>query len=167
MQLDLASLRELYKSGLATPSDVIATVYEKIAAGFVGTRAPYGACASVCDARYISGGSSSGAGVAVASGRASVALDTDTEGWGRVPGAFNGLVGLKPTRGVLSARGVVPACRSLDCVSILALTCDDAHTVWTAAGGFDPEDAYSRSPRAGEDAAAWLAGEFTFGVPTA
>src|SRR5215510_13748616 len=98
---------------------------------------------------------------------ASFALGTDTAGSGRVPAAFNGLVGLKPTRGVLSTRGVVPACRTLDCVSIFSQTTDDALTVWTAARGFDAEDAYSRVPRPGEDSAPWLAGAFTFGVPAA
>src|SRR5215471_15131176 len=90
------------------------TNMDQFATGLVGTRSPHGACSSVYDARYISGGSSSGSAVAVASGMASFSLGTDTAGSGRVPAAFNGLVGLKPTRGVLSTRGVVPACRSLD-----------------------------------------------------
>lgn len=256
IKLDLGSLRELYKSGAATPADVIAALYDRMAAqplepvwislvprekallrarklerdpvgpvrplygvpfaikdnidlaglpttaacpafaypparsasvvqalvdagaiplgktnmdqfatGLVGTRSPYGACSSVFDAGYVSGGSSSGSAVAVASGLASFALGTDTAGSGRVPAAFNGLVGLKPTRGVLSAHGVVPACRSLDCVSILAQTCHDAHTVWSAARGFDPEDSFSRLPRSGDEAAPWIAGGFSFGVP--
>jgi allophanate hydrolase len=258
IKLDLGSLRELYKSGDATPTDVIATIYDRIAqeplepvwisvvsreqslararklerdpvgpvrplygvpfaikdnidlvslpttaacpaygylpvrsasvvralvdagaipvgktnmdqfaTGLVGTRSPHGACSSVFDSRYISGGSSSGSAVAVASGLASFALGTDTAGSGRVPAAFNGLVGLKPTRGVLSTQGVVPACRTLDCVSILSLTCDDAHTVWNAARGFDADDGFSRAPRVGDDAAPWLAGGFYFGVPPA
>ena len=257
IKLDLGSLRELYKSGAATPADVVATVYDRIGAlplepvwislvprekalararklerdpvgpvrplygvpfaikdnidlaglpttaacpayayqpghsatvvqalvdagaipvgktnmdqfatGLVGTRSPHGACSSVFDARYIAGGSSSGSAVAVASGLASFALGTDTAGAG-VPAAFNGLIGLKPTRGVLSAYGVVPACRTLDCVSILSLTCDDAHTVWGAARGFDADDRFSRTPRAGDEAAPWLAGGFCFGVPPA
>ncbi len=143
------------------------TNMDQFATGLVGTRSPHGACSSVFDARYISGGSSSGSAVAVASGVASFALGTDTAGSGRVPAAFNGLVGLKPTRGVLSTQGVVPACRTLDCVSILSLTCDDAHTVWSAARGFDADDGFSRAPRAGDDAAPWLAGGFYFGVPPA
>ena len=254
--LDLASLRELYKSGKATPRDVVAAVYDRIAqgplepiwisilprekamakarkleldrlasarplygvpfavkdnidiaglpttagcpayayapgrsakvvqslvdagaiplgktnmdqfaTGLAGTRSPHGACSSVFDPRYISGGSSSGSAVAVASGLASFALGTDTAGSGRVPAAFNGLIGLKPTRGVLSMQGVVPACRSLDCVSIFAANADDAHTVWLAARGFDADDPFSRTPRTGEDAAPWLAGSFQFGVP--
>ena len=258
IKLDLGSLRELYKSGTATPTDVIATVYDRLstqplepvwisvvprekalararklerdpvgpvrplygvpfaikdnidlgglptsaacpayayspgrsatvvqalvdagaipvgktnmdqfATGLAGTGSPHGACSSVFDSRYIAGGSSSGSAVAVASGLASFALGTDTAGECRVPAAFNGLVGLKPTRGVLSAHGVVPACRSLDCVSILSLTCDDAHTVWSAARGFDPDDGFSRTPGPGDEAAPWVAGEFRFGVPPA
>ncbi len=78
------------------------------------------------DPRYIAGGSSSGSGVAVSAGQVSFAFGTDTAGSGRVPAAFNNIVGLKPSRGRISTVGVVPACRSLDCVSILALTCADA-----------------------------------------
>jgi allophanate hydrolase len=257
MQLDLASLRSLYRTGAATPSDVVASVYDRIAArpdsrvwisllprekalakarkleqspmadarplygvpfavkdnidlanipttagcpaysysparsaavvqslvdagaipigktnmdqfatGLVGTRSPYGACSSVFDPQYISGGSSSGSAVAVASGMVSFSLGTDTAGSGRVPAAFNNLIGLKPTRGLLSTRGVVPACRSLDCVSIFAHNCGDAHTAWMAARGFDPEDSYSRAPRPGDGAAPWAQGSFTFGVPS-
>ena len=140
------------------------TNMDQFATGLVGTRTPYGACSSVFDERYISGGSSSGSAVAVASGLVSFALGTDTAGSGRVPAAFNNLVGLKPTRGSLSAAGVVPACRSLDCVSVFALTCDDARQVFAAARGFDAADPYS-SPVAAEDAAApWLGGPFRFGV---
>ena len=94
------------------------TNLDQFATGLVGTRSPYGACSSLFDERYISGGSSSGSAVAVAKGLSAFALGTDTAGSGRVPAAFNGLVGLKPTRGLLSTAGVVPACRSLDCVSI-------------------------------------------------
>src|SRR5882724_689446 len=241
MQLDLGSLRELYKSGVATPSDVIATVYEKIAAGptepvwisvvprekaiararklerdpvaavrplygvpfaikdnidlaglpttaacpaysyspgrsatvvqalmdagaipigktnmdqfatgLVGTRSPHGACSSVFDARYISGGSSSGSALAVAKGLVSFSLGTDTAGSGRVPAAFNNLVGLKPSRGMLSTLGLVPACRTLDCVSIFGTTCHDAWTVWDSARGFDAADPFSRVAAAAE-----------------
>src|ERR1039458_741101 len=231
IKLDLGSLRELYKSGAATPADIIATVYDRMGAqplapvwisvvprekalararklerdpvgpvrplygvpfaikdnidlaglpttaacpayayqpghsatvaqavvaagaipvgktnmdqfatGLVGTRPPYSACSSVFDARYISGGSSARSAVAAASGLVSFALGTDTAGSGRVPAAFNNLVGLKPTRGLLSTDGVVPACRSLDCVSILSHTVFGAHLVWLAARGFDPAD---------------------------
>ena len=142
------------------------TNLDQFATGLVGTRSPHGACSSVFDERYISGGSSSGSAVAVASGVASFSLGTDTAGSGRVPAAFNNLVGLKPTRGVLSTRGVVPACRTLDCVSIFGSNCADAHTVYLAARGFDPEDAYSRAPRPGDGAAPWSGGAFSFGVPS-
>ncbi|MGP8245157.1 MAG: allophanate hydrolase [Bryobacteraceae bacterium] len=143
------------------------TNLDQFAAGLAGTRSPYGACSSVFDARYISGGSSAGSAVAVASGLVSFALGTDTAGSGRVPAAFNNLVGLKPTRGLLSTAGVVPACRSLDCVSVFAHTAFGAHLVWLAARGFDPADPYSRAPRAGEGASPWLGGSFRFGVPAA
>jgi allophanate hydrolase len=141
------------------------TNMDQFATGLVGTRSPFGACSSVYDERYISGGSSSGSAVAVAKGLVTFALGTDTAGSGRVPAAFNNLIGLKPTRGLLSTAGVVPACRTLDCVSILASNCFDAHKVWGAAKGFDPGDAFSREPRAGEDAAPWLNTPLRFGVP--
>ena len=143
------------------------TNLDQFATGLVGTRSPYGACSSVFDSRYISGGSSSGSAVAVASGLVTFALGTDTAGSGRVPAAFNNLVGLKPTRGLLSTLGVIPACRTLDCVSILALTCHDAHTVWQTARGFDAGDPFSRPVKPGQGAAAWLGGPFRFGVPAA
>jgi allophanate hydrolase len=138
------------------------TNMDQFATGLVGTRSPHGACSSVFDARYISGGSSSGSAVAVAKGLAAFSLGTDTAGSGRVPAAFNGLIGLKPTRGLLSTLGVVPACRTLDCVSIFANTAHDAHTVFQAARGFDPLDPYSRT---GQTASPWLGGAFRFGVP--
>lgn len=141
------------------------TNMDQFATGLVGTRSPYGACVSVFNDRYISGGSSSGSAVAVAKSLVSFALGTDTAGSGRVPAAFNNLVGLKPTRGLLSARGVVPACRSLDCVSIFSLTSGDAWQVFEAARGFDPDDPYSRPSSEAEGAAAWLGGPFRFGVP--
>ncbi len=117
---------------------------DQFATGLVGTRSPFGACENSFNPKYVSGGSSSGSAVAVAAGLVSFALGTDTAGSGRVPAAFNNLVGLKPTIGLLSARGVVPACRSLDCISIFALTGSDAAEVLNVAAGFDPEDAYSR-----------------------
>jgi allophanate hydrolase len=141
------------------------TNLDQFATGLVGTRSPHGACSSIYDSRYISGGSSSGSAVAVAKGLVSFALGTDTAGSGRVPAVFNGLIGLKPTRGVLSTAGVVPACRTLDCISIFAATAHDAHTVWLAARGFDPLDPFSRAPTPGQDAAPWLGGAFRFGVP--
>jgi allophanate hydrolase len=143
------------------------TNLDQFATGLVGTRTPYGVCSSVFDRRYISGGSSSGSAVAVAQGLVSFALGSDTAGSGRVPAAFNNIVGLKPTRGLLSGSGLVPACRTLDCVSILAKTCHDAHTVWQCARGFDALDPFSRVAAPGQDAAPWLGGPFRFGVPAA
>jgi len=142
------------------------TNMDQFATGLVGTRTPYGICSSVFDKRFISGGSSSGSAVATASGLVSFALGTDTAGSGRVPAMFNNLVGLKPTRGVLSTHGVVPACRTLDCVSIFAETSHDASLVLQAAGGFDAKDPYSRAPGVGAGAAPWSgAAGFRFGVP--
>lgn len=120
------------------------TNLDQFATGLVGTRSPYGLPTSIFSDRHISGGSSSGSAVAVAAGEVAFALGTDTAGSGRVPAAFNGLVGLKPTCGLVSTAGVVPACRSLDCVSIFAHTVDDAAAVLAAARGFDPKDDYSR-----------------------
>ena len=120
------------------------TNMDQFATGLVGTRTSYGACSSVFDVRYVSGGSSSGSAVAVAAGMVSFALGTDTAGSGRVPAAFNHIVGLKPSKGVLSMRGVFPACRSLDCVSVFAGSCHDARAVFDVAAGGDEEDAFSR-----------------------
>jgi allophanate hydrolase len=142
------------------------TNMDQFATGLVGTRTPYGACSSVFDPRYISGGSSAGSAVAVAKKLVDFSLGTDTAGSGRVPAAFNGVIGLKPTRGLVSAHGVVPACRSLDCVSIFARNCAEAHEVWSVARGSDPADPFSREPRAGEGAAPWLYSDFRFGVPS-
>jgi allophanate hydrolase len=120
------------------------TNLDQFATGLVGTRSPYGAPRSVFDSRYISGGSSSGSAVAVAAGLVAFALGTDTAGSGRVPAAYNNIVGLKPTRGLISTSGVVPACRSLDCVSILAHSVRDAAEIFRTAVHFDPTDIYSR-----------------------
>jgi allophanate hydrolase len=140
------------------------TNMDQFATGLVGVRSPYGICASVFDRDYISGGSSSGSAVAVASGLVSFALGTDTAGSGRVPAAFNNIVGLKPTKGLVSARGVVPACRSQDCVSIFAGTVGEATRILDIAGGFDPKDSYSRPAPANPPF--FPEGEFRFGVPT-
>lgn len=141
------------------------TNLDQFATGLVGTRSPYGICGNAFDAAFISGGSSSGSALAVAKGIAAFALGTDTAGSGRVPAAFNNLVGYKPTLGLLSTRGVVPACRTLDAVSVFALTAEDAALVAGVAADFDAEDAYSRrerrSPRRG-----WaLQGGVRVGVP--
>ena len=126
------------------------TNLDQFATGLVGTRSPYGVPANPFDGAYIPGGSSSGSAVAVARGLVSFALGTDTAGSGRVPAAFNNLVGLKPTRGLVSTAGVVPACRSLDCVSVFAMTAADAAAVLAVAAAADAGDAFSRArPAAG------------------
>ena len=120
------------------------TNLDQYATGLVGTRSPYGACHSVFSERHVSGGSSSGSAVAVASGQVDFALGTDTAGSGRVPAAFNRLVGIKPSRGLVSARGVVPACRSLDCVTVMARTVATARAAYEVMVAYDPDDAWSR-----------------------
>jgi allophanate hydrolase len=120
------------------------TNLDQFATGLVGTRSPYGTPVNPFDPTRVPGGSSSGSAVAVATGLCRIALGTDTAGSGRVPAAFNNLVGLKPTKGWVSTRGVVPACRSLDCVSIFALNVSEAWTALTTIAGFDPEDGYAR-----------------------
>ena len=120
------------------------TNLDQFATGLNGTRSPYGAPASVFSAAHVAGGSSSGSAVVVGRGLVPFALGTDTAGSGRVPAAFNNLVGLKPTRGLLSAAGVVPACRTLDCVSIFAASAGDARLVAMLAAGFDEADPFSR-----------------------
>jgi allophanate hydrolase len=121
------------------------TNLDQFATGLVGTRSPYGAVPNAFRGEYISGGSSSGSAVTVARGQVSFSLGTDTAGSGRVPAGFNNIVGLKPSRGLISARGVVPACQSLDCVSVFALTVPDAVAVLDVARGPDPEDPWSRA----------------------
>lgn len=120
------------------------TNLDQFATGLSGQRSPYGACRNAYEPRYASGGSSSGSAVAVALGVAAFSLGTDTAGSGRVPAAFHGLVGMKPTKGILSTLGVVPACRSLDCVSIFAHSPADAKSVFDAARGVTPDDPYAR-----------------------
>jgi allophanate hydrolase len=120
------------------------TNLDQFATGLVGTRSPYGAPRCVFDPRYVSGGSSSGSAVAVAAGLVTFSLGTDTAGSGRVPAAFNNIVGLKPTCGLISTWGVVPACRSLDCVSIFARDAADADAVLRVVQGFNEADDYSR-----------------------
>jgi allophanate hydrolase len=120
------------------------TNLDQFATGLVGTRSPYGAPASVFDAERVSGGSSSGSAVAVARGDVAFALGTDTAGSGRVPAGFNNVVGLKPTPGRVGTAGVLPACRSLDCVSVFALRADDAALVLAVIEGDDPADDYGR-----------------------
>jgi len=140
------------------------TNLDQFATGLVGVRSPYGACQNSFNPEYISGGSSSGSAVSVALGYASFSLGTDTAGSGRVPAMFNNLVGHKPSCGLLSTKGVVPACRTLDCVSIFALTAEDAASVLAVAGAYDEADAYSRP--ATLTTKPYVDG-FSFGVPKA
>lgn len=119
------------------------TNLDQFATGLNGTRSPYGVPRSVFHADYISGGSSSGSAVAVAAGLVPFALGTDTAGSGRVPAAFNNIVGIKPTPGLLSAAGLVPACRSLDCVNIFSASVADGVRIRHIAEGYDPADPYS------------------------
>jgi allophanate hydrolase len=138
------------------------TNLDQFATGLVGTRSPYGVPKNPHDARYIPGGSSSGSAVAVARELVTFALGTDTAGSGRVPAGFNGIVGLKPTFGIVSAAGVVPACRSIDCVSIFARSVDDAEAVLDVAAATDARDAFSR-PRG--DGMPEIPERFHFAVP--
>ena len=121
------------------------TNLDQFATGLVGMRSPYGMPRNLFDDKLIPGGSSSGSGVAVGAGIAPLSLGTDTAGSGRVPAGFNNIVGLKPSLGLVSTAGVVPACRTLDCVSIFALTVDDAMTALDVIAGPDAADPYSRS----------------------
>ena len=118
------------------------TNLDQFATGLNGTRSPYGFPRNFYDSAYISGGSSSGSAIAVAAGLVDFALGTDTAGSGRVPAAFNNLVGFKPTRGSWSAAGLVPACRTLDCITVLARTVQEASQVDQVARDFDPNDPY-------------------------
>ncbi len=141
------------------------TNLDQFATGLVGTRSPYGTPRNPFNAEYIPGGSSSGSAVAVAAALVSFALGTDTAGSGRLPAAFNNIVGLKPTCGRLSTSGLVPACRSLDCLSVFALTCADAATVLNVAGGFDPSDHFSLGADEIPNRPAAFGRAFRFGVP--
>ncbi|MDR3509827.1 MAG: allophanate hydrolase [Caulobacteraceae bacterium] len=138
------------------------TNLDQFATGLVGVRSPYGIPACVYNRAYVSGGSSSGSAVATGAGLVAFALGTDTAGSGRVPAAINGLVGFKPTKGRWSSRGVVPACRSLDCISVFTNDAADAGLIDSVVAGFDAEDAYSRHNPG--DAPAFAA-SFRFGVP--
>ncbi len=121
------------------------TNLDQFATGLTGSRSPFGPCGCVFNRAFISGGSSSGSAVATAAGLVAFALGSDTAGSGRVPAAFNGLVGFKPTKGRWTTRGVVPACRSLDCVSVLTRNLADAALIDPVLTGFDEADAWSRA----------------------
>jgi len=124
------------------------TNLDQFATGLSGARSAYGTCGSVGNPLYVSGGSSSGSAVAVAAGHVSFALGTDTGGSGRIPAGFNGIVGIKPTVGRVSTRGLVPNCRSLDCVSIFAASVAEGMDVLRSIDGFDLDDAYCKIPPA-------------------
>ena len=145
------------------------TNMDQFATGLVGTRSPepWGACKNSFNKDYISGGSSAGSSVSVALGLVSFSLGTDTAGSGRVPASFNNLIGLKPSIGLLSMTGVLPACRSLDCVSIFALTTDDANKVLEQAAVYDKEDQYARKIPFDNNLRQYGLpnAEFTFAVP--
>lgn len=140
------------------------TNLDQFATGLVGTRSPepWGPCRNSVDPDYISGGSSSGSAVAVALGLVSFSLGTDTAGSGRVPAAFNNLIGLKPTLGRVSVRGVVPACKTLDCVSLFARDALQAHQILAIMDKPDAQDPWQRSTPTG---ATPLPANFRFGVP--
>jgi len=141
------------------------TNLDQFATGLVGSRSPYGACGGVYNRDYISGGSSSGSAVAVAAGLVAFALGTDTAGSGRVPAALNHLVGLKPTKGRWSTRGLVPACRSLDCITVFTGDVEDAARVDAVVAGFDAEDPFSRRAPVAQPGP--IPAAFRFGVPRA
>ena len=138
------------------------TNLDQFQSGLVGTRTPYGIARNPFDARYVPGGSSSGSGVAVSAGLVSFALGTDVAGSGRVPAAFNNVIGLKPSRGLVSAAGCVPAARSLDCISIFSLTAEDARAILRVAAAPDPLYPFSRAAPLGEPEAR---SRFRFAVP--
>ncbi|MDQ8180571.1 allophanate hydrolase [Pelagicoccus sp. SDUM812005] len=143
------------------------TNLDQFATGLVGVRSPYGVPGNAFNPDYIPGGSSSGSAVSVALGQVSFSLGTDTAGSGRVPACFNNLVGLKPSRGLLSNTGLVPACKSLDCISIFALNAGDAQSALHAAACYDPSDAYSRPfPTSLESPKRAFREGMTFGVPS-
>lgn len=139
---DATAVRLLREAGAIV---VGKTNLDQFATGLTGTRSPYGACESVFGGDLVSGGSSSGSAVAVAAGEVAFSLGTDTAGSGRVPAALNGIVGLKPTRGLVGTAGVVPACRFLDCVSVFTHDLPDAADVLAVLAHPDPTDPWSRS----------------------
>ena len=140
------------------------TNLDQFACGLNGTRSPYGAVPNAFNAGYVSGGSSAGSAYVVATGQVDFSLGTDTAGSGRVPAGLNNIVGIKPSKGLISARGVVPAAQSVDCVSIFARTVGVAARVLEVAMGYDAQDPFSRQLTLATEA--WPA-KFRFGVPSA
>jgi len=139
------------------------TNLDQFATGLVGVRSPYGIPVNPMRADLIPGGSSSGSAVAVSAGLVPLALGTDTAGSGRVPAMLNNIVGLKPSLGLISNAGLVPACRTLDCISVFSLTVDDAMTALAAMAGPDGADPFSRDRPLG--AVTPLPGQLRLGVP--
>jgi allophanate hydrolase len=139
------------------------TNLDQFATGLNGTRSPYGPCSSFANPLYVSGGSSSGSGVVVAAGHVTFALGTDTGGSGRIPAGFNGVVGIKPTVGRVSIRGLVPNCPSIDCVSIFCTTVSEGAELLCAIDGFDAADPYSRHAAPMPALAAVSSAPFRFG----
>jgi allophanate hydrolase len=138
---DATSVARLRRAGAIV---IGKTNLDQFATGLVGVRSPYGTPRNLFDPALIPGGSSSGSAIAVGAGLVPLALGTDTAGSGRVPAGLSNIVGLKPSLGLVSTAGVVPACRTLDCVSVFALTVDDAFATLAAMAGPDPADPYSR-----------------------
>jgi allophanate hydrolase len=141
------------------------TNMDQLATGLTGARSPLGVVTSVGNQAYVAGGSSSGSAVAVAAGLVPFALGTDSGGSGRIPAAFNGVIGLKPTRGLISLRGTVPNSRTLDCVSVFATSVDDAAEVFGALKAFDAEDPFSRQSTGQASPRAAKADRLVIGIP--
>jgi len=141
------------------------TNLDQFATGLVGVRSPYGIPVNPIRADLIPGGSSSGSAVAVSTGLVPLALGTDTAGSGRVPAMLNNLVGLKPSLGLISNAGLVPACRTLDCISVFSLTVDDAMSALSVMAGADAADPFSRDRPLGPMTA--FPGQLRLGVPRA
>ena len=120
------------------------TNLDQFATGLVGTRSPYGIPCNAYNRAFVSGGSSSGSAIAVAAGIVAFSLGTDTAGSGRVPAAFNHLIGFKPSKGRWSTRGLVPACRTVDCITVFTSLANDAKTIDQVIAGFDPDDPFSK-----------------------
>ncbi|MBY0380439.1 MAG: allophanate hydrolase [Xanthobacteraceae bacterium] len=149
-QQDATVVRRLKEAGALI---IGKTNLDQFATGLVGVRSPYGIPRNSVKSDLVPGGSSSGSAVAVGAGLVPLSLGTDTAGSGRVPAMLNNIVGLKPTLGLLSASGVLPACRTLDTVSIFTLTVDDAMTALKVVAGFDAADPYSRRRSVGSPGA--------------
>lgn len=152
-------VHELIKAG-AIP--IGKTNLDQFATGLVGTRSPYGECKNSINPEYISGGSSSGSAVSVALDMVSFSLGTDTAGSGRVPAAFNNIFGLKASKGVISTSGVVPACRSLDCVTLFAKSLNSINRAFDVVAKYDEKDIYSRELVSKRKD---LSNSFTFAIP--